>query len=90
MLNQVIADLTKMLKRIIGEDIDLQCRYAEPLPFVQADAGMIEQVLLNLAVNARDAMPRGGQLAITHGRARLRRRVCPNPPGSAGRVSLSA
>jgi two-component system, cell cycle sensor histidine kinase and response regulator CckA len=64
-LNDVIADLTKMLKRIIGEHIDMQCRYAAPLPFVRADAGMIEQVLLNLAVNARDAMPRGGQLLIT-------------------------
>jgi PAS domain S-box-containing protein len=64
-LNDVMADLTKMLKRIIGEHIDLQCRYAAQLPFVQADAGMIEQVLLNLAVNARDAMPRGGQLLIT-------------------------
>ena len=64
-LNDVIADLSKMLKRIIGEHIDLQCRYAAQLPFVQADAGMIEQVLLNLAVNARDAMPRGGHLLIT-------------------------
>jgi PAS domain S-box-containing protein len=64
-LNDVIADLTKMLRRIIGEHIDLQCRYAARLPFVQADPGMIEQVLLNLAVNARDAMPRGGQLLIT-------------------------
>ena len=64
-LNDVIADLTKMLRRIIGEHIDLQCRYGAQLPFVQADAGMIEQVLLNLAVNARDAMPGGGQLLIT-------------------------
>jgi PAS domain S-box-containing protein len=70
-LNKVIADLTKMLKRIIGEHIDLQCRYADRLPFVRADAGMIEQVLLNLAVNARDAMPRGGRLLITTDTASL-------------------
>jgi PAS domain S-box-containing protein len=70
-LNDVIADLSKMLKRIIGEHIDLQCRYAAQLPFVQADAGMIEQVLLNLAVNARDAMPRGGHLLITTDAARF-------------------
>jgi PAS domain S-box-containing protein len=65
LLNDVIADLTKMLQRIIGEQTDLQCRYAAHLPCVQADVGMIEQVLVNLAVNGRDAMPRGGQLLVT-------------------------
>jgi PAS domain S-box-containing protein len=64
-LNDVIANLAKMLKRLIGEHIKLQCHYREGLPLVQADPGMIEQVLVNLVVNARDAMPRGGQLDIT-------------------------
>ncbi|SPE59690.1 putative Response receiver sensor histidine kinase response regulator, PAS and GAF domain-containing [Verrucomicrobia bacterium] len=63
-LNDVVANLTKMLKRIIGEDIQLQCQYAARLPAIQADAGMLEQVLVNLVVNARDAMPQGGQLLV--------------------------
>jgi signal transduction histidine kinase len=63
-LNEVIGNLTKMLNRVIGENISLQCTYATRLPVVQADVGMMEQVLLNLVVNARDAMPQGGQLLI--------------------------
>ena len=63
-LNDLVRNLIKMLKRLIREDICFECRYAEQLPFVQADPGMIEQALLNLVVNARDAMPRGGQLLI--------------------------
>jgi two-component system, cell cycle sensor histidine kinase and response regulator CckA len=64
-LNDLIRNLAKMLKRTIREDIRLECVYADPLPFIQADSGMLEQVLLNLVVNARDAMPHGGQLHIT-------------------------
>jgi PAS domain S-box-containing protein len=66
-LNEVVGNLAKMLRRIIGEDVALQCHFSsEPLP-VYADAGMLEQVLMNLAVNARDAMPHGGDLILTLG-----------------------
>jgi PAS domain S-box-containing protein len=63
-MNEVVANMTKMLGRILGEDIELQLNYSPHPARVQADAGMMEQVLLNLAVNSRDAMPRGGLLAI--------------------------
>jgi len=63
-LNEIVTGITKMLRRIVGEDIQIQCRYApRPLP-LRADAGMLDQILLNFAVNSRDAMPGGGQLNI--------------------------
>jgi PAS domain S-box-containing protein len=63
-LDQVITDLTKMLGRLIGAPIQLHLSSAPDLPFVHADAGMIEQVLMNLVINARDAMPDGGELFV--------------------------
>ena len=63
-LNSLVEGVTKMLKRLVGEDIDLAFAPAPDLGRTQADAGRIEQVLMNLAVNARDAMPAGGMLAI--------------------------
>ncbi len=63
-LNGTIANLEKMLRRLIGEDIEVQTVLASPLECVCADPGQIEQVLLNLVVNARDAMPQGGTLRI--------------------------
>jgi len=70
-LSDVVSNMSKMLKRIIGEHIQLQCQCESGLALVQADAGMIEQVLVNLVVNARDAMPRGGQLVISTGALEL-------------------
>lgn len=63
-LNTIISDLSKMLQRLIGEDVQLQASLDPALGRVKADRGQIEQVLLNLAVNARDAMPEGGKLLI--------------------------
>ena len=88
-VNEIVTNMTKMLGRILGEDIALQMSYWPQPPMVLADASMMEQVLLNLAVNARDAMPRGGQLnvqisvedlawprTVAHAEARAGRFVC--------------
>jgi two-component system cell cycle sensor histidine kinase/response regulator CckA len=63
-LNAVLKNLDKMLHRVIGEDVELVNLLAEDLGRVKADIGQIEQVIMNLAVNARDAMPNGGKLTI--------------------------
>ena len=63
-LNQLIHDLTKMLGRMIGEDVSLEFRPSAEDDTVLIDPGQMEQVLLNMAVNARDAMPNGGSLVI--------------------------
>ena len=76
-LNTLITDLEKMLRRLLGEHVELRTTLARDLGTVRADPGQLEQVIVNLAINARDAMPQGGVLTIETANARL---VEP-PPG---------
>ncbi|MEW6775107.1 MAG: PAS domain-containing protein [Bdellovibrionota bacterium] len=66
-LNDTVRGLDKMLHRLVGEDVKVELRPAAELPVTYADPGQIEQVILNLVVNARDAMPGGGELTIETG-----------------------
>jgi PAS domain S-box-containing protein len=63
-LNDVVHDMGRLLPRMIGEDVELEIRTSEDLGAIRADASQMEQVIMNLAVNARDAMPGGGKLLI--------------------------
>ena len=63
-LNELVTNMENLLRRLIGEDVDLETRCAPQLWPAQIDPGQFEQVIINLAVNARDAMPRGGRLTI--------------------------
>jgi PAS domain S-box-containing protein len=63
-VNDLVCNMSKMLSRLLGEEVSLQLKYSPVSALVMADSSMLEQVLLNLAVNARDAMPGGGKLLI--------------------------
>jgi CheY-like chemotaxis protein len=82
-----------MLRRVIGEDIDLVTRLGREIVHVQADPGQIEQVIMNLAVNARDAMPGGGRLIIETAQVVLDESFCrdhpPTPPGKYVMLALT-
>jgi two-component system, cell cycle sensor histidine kinase and response regulator CckA len=82
-LNSVIERITKMLRRLMHEDIEMCIRLTSDLPSITADAGQTEQIIVNLAVNARDAMSAGGRLTIATSKADL-------DNAHAGRLGLSA
>ncbi|HYK88659.1 MAG TPA: ATP-binding protein [Acidobacteriota bacterium] len=92
-LNDVVREMDRMLNRLIGEDIDLICRLDPQLGKVKADPSQIEQVIMNMAVNARDAMPSGGTVTIETSNVYL---LSPEvqgdsalPPGSYVRLAMT-
>lgn len=92
-LNTIVKDMQKMLRRLIGEDIDFSVQLSENLHSIMADPGQIEQVIMNLAANARDAMPRGGKLTLQsvniHIEAEQSRTHHGTPPGNYVLLSVS-
>jgi two-component system, cell cycle sensor histidine kinase and response regulator CckA len=84
-LNTLVADMSKMLRRLVREDIEFSFRLGDSLGRVKADPGQIEQVLLNLTVNASDAMPQGGKLTIETQKLKVDDRYAhARPPLKAG------
>ena len=92
-LNALVSELEKMLRRLLGEDVTLATVLAPTLGRVRADVGQLEQVIMNLAVNARDAMPTGGQLTIETGDVEFDGGYAaehyPAPPGKYAMLAVS-
>jgi two-component system cell cycle sensor histidine kinase/response regulator CckA len=90
-LNGLVTDSNKMLGRLIGEDIEVVIQPAPGLGTVNADPGQIEQIIFNLAVNARDAMPKGGRLTLATANVELDAAYAAiHPPATPGRYVMLA
>ncbi len=81
-LNTIVRRAERMLKPLLGDDVSLMIQLGSDIPMVLADAGQIDQVLMNLAVNSRDAMPRGGTITIETGTVRFDVTSVPALPGA--------
>ncbi|MEI9971154.1 MAG: ATP-binding protein [Ignavibacteriota bacterium] len=92
-LNDLVRNIDKMLRRIIGEDVQLEIKLGESLPPIEVDPGQVDQVIMNLAVNSRDAMPDGGRLVIETSRVELDEEYAAShvtpPPGSYALLTVS-
>jgi two-component system cell cycle sensor histidine kinase/response regulator CckA len=81
-LNDVVQNVTTMLQRLVGDDVAISFRPTVPIDCIKADPGQIEQILMNLVVNAQDAMPGGGEIMIQTGHADLDEHYASRHPGS--------
>lgn len=92
-INEVIGNMQSLLRQFIGEDIELKTRLDQSIGAVYADQGHVEQIIMNLALNARDAMERGGSLTISTERARLDQAAAQQhaglKPGNYVRIEVS-
>ncbi len=92
-INMIVQDSEKMLRRLVGEDVEFVTNLDSAAGSVNTDSGQLEQALMNLAVNARDAMPNGGKLTITTAAVKLTKADCSNridvQPGDYAMVSIA-
>ena len=79
-INETMGNAIKMLERLVGEHVQIDFQPQTPMPAIHADSSMLEQIAMNLAVNARDAMPNGGKISITTSLETIRRSPTPMDP----------